>query len=200
MSEMTRRIHQGIPASEFDLMRVVTEVRYGTDPEDTDIVFDSLEEMWDWRRQAEGVAAAARRLIKLMDSLITQEIGDRQVRLDDSLLRVKPQRTLRVYAPDALFDYLEDDVRHCFRPDDIRITSLRAIVEKRARESNPDITDDELRRRVDSVVNCFIDHDVADVRLEVLPLSRGPAFGERMEPGVLYDATALKALKRSTKT
>lgn len=200
MSEMAR-LHEGILASEFDLMRVVTELRYGTDAEDIDIVFDSLEEMWDWRRQAEGVAAAARKLIKLMDSLIAQEIGDRQVRLDDSLLRVKPKRTLRVYAPDALFDYLEDDARHCFRADDIRITSLRAIVEKRAREANPDITADELRKRVESVVNCFIDHDVSDdAHLEVLPMSKAPKFAASLEPGVLYDDAAIKQVQKASRS
>lgn len=183
---------------EADIYTLINAARYAPADVELSDTYD-LDDLWTVRCAAESVAAAARVIKSKVDEAIARIIGEAAVRLDDSMLRVKPSRTLRVLDADALFTWLGDDAREAFRADDVRITAVRAIAERRARELRPDLSDEDVTKRVFTVVDSLIEYEVKEDALEVVPVSRAPKFAAGMQRGHLYDSAAIAALKRESR-
>lgn len=134
------------------------------DPEAT------LDELWDLRCAIGTITSSARKLLAAVDSDIAKLLTGKVARFGDSFVKVAPKRTLEVYNPDGLFDWLGDDARHAFKPEAIRITSLRAIATKRGADPR-------------AIVNSFIDYREDDPVVTVLPLDKAPRYASDMAHG-----------------
>ena len=131
----------------------------------------TLDELWAMRREVEGFIAAAKSVLKGCDASIAELLGEgSSVRLDDCLVRYKQSRKLKVYNPDGLWDFLGLDARECFNVNSVRVTSLKAVAEKRGKSP-------------DAVVNSFIDHELGDPCVEVIPESKAPKYMKSMKHG-----------------
>lgn len=159
-----------------DVIDRIKEVVYGDLPDLEG--YESLQQMWEVRRACETIAAAARKLRAEADSWLAEYLDGRSARMDDFLVRAKPTRKLIVMDPPTFWDFLGDDARECFRPEQVRITSLKAIAEKRGQDP-----------RV--VVDSLIDYERGDVALEAVPLSKAPKFASEMQHGQIKDRKPL---------
>lgn len=168
-----------------DILDRIKGVMYGDAPDLEG--FDGLTTMWEVRRACESVIAAARAMKKEADGWLAEYLGGNAARLDDSFLYAGPKRTMVVYNPKGLFDYLGDDIRECFRADDIRISSLRAVAERRLLESNPDLDDKVVKQSIASVVNSFIDYAKGDPELHVVPMTKAPKYAVDLAHGEIKD-------------
>lgn len=135
---------------------------------------DDLESLWARRRFLMTYMTAARAAMAQVDAGISELLDGAQARLDDYLVRVKPRRTLRVLDPETFWDWLADDARVCFRPDAVRVTSLKAVAEKRG-----------LKPQV--IFDSLIAYEEGDDAVEIVPLTKAPKFAQSMEHGEIRD-------------
>lgn len=137
------------------------------------IKFQDLETLWAWRVALAGIVSAARSLLSQVDQNIAEELGEGgSVVFDGKLIRYKAGGCWKAIDADALWDFLADDARHCFRTDDIRITGLRAVATKRGRD--PKV-----------IVDSLMDYEKNDPRVEVMPVNspKAPKYAAGMKPG-----------------
>lgn len=168
-----------------DIFDRIKGIVYGDTP-DLD-GYEGTESLWEVRRACEGIITAARSLKSAADKGIAESLGNNATRLDDSFLYAGPKKTMVVYNSAGLFDYLDSDIRECFRADDIRISSLRAVAKKRLLETNPDVDDQVLKKSVEAIVNSFIDWDKGDPELHVLPITRAPQYAASLHHGEIKE-------------
>lgn len=135
-----------------------------------------LAELWERRRGLDTAMQAARRLRDLADREISVKLDGGSARFDDYLVRATRRRTTVIMEPDRFWDWLGEDARYAFRPNAVRLTSLRAIAEKRGQ--NPR-----------TVVNSLIDYEYGEDQLQLLPINRAPQYAQVMEPGEVRRAT-----------
>lgn len=134
----------------------------------------TLEELWELRCAIGTITSAARKLLKAVDADITEVLDGNVVRFDDSFVKVAPKRTLEVYNAEGLFDWLGDDARHCFPANGIRITSLRAVAEKRGADPR-------------AIVNSFIDYREDAACVQVVPIDKAPRYAQAMSHGEIKE-------------
>lgn len=129
-----------------------------------------LAQLWEIRRWFDTIISAAKGLRELVDGEIADKLAGGSARFDDSFIRVVPVRTARVYNAEGLFNWLGPDVRAAFNPQQVRLTAIRAIAEKRGQTP-------------EAVVNSFIDFEEGETRLQVLPLNKAPKYAASLNHG-----------------
>lgn len=147
------------------------------------IKFHDLETLWTWRVALAGIVSAARQLLAEVDTGIAEELGEGgAVVFDGKLIRFKQSGSWKAIDAEALWEFLGEDARHCFRPEDIRITSLRAIATKRERDP-----------RV--IVDSLMDYEKGDPKVEVMPVNstKAPKYAATMKPGEIRKGKPKKA-------
>lgn len=156
---------------------------------------EGIPELWDVRSKIDSLMSALRVMRTAVDDEIGHRLDGASVRLGDRVLAAKPKGQWKVLDPDALFGFIEGHERECFPADAVRITSLRAVAELKAREemdaeilkARRSVHDDPeawVKHRVQVIVNSLMDYEKEDVpTLQVLPLTRAPKWAQGLEEG-----------------
>jgi hypothetical protein len=185
------------PAPHVDMADILDRIKgivYGDTP--SLAPFETLQSFWEVRRACESVMAAARSLKSAADEAIAEDLGPNATRLDDSFLYAGPKKTMVVYNAEGLFDYLGDEARECFRPDDVRISSLRAVIERRVRRDmeaqaaeveGASVSDKAVKQHIAAVVNAFCDWEEGDPQLHVVPITRAPKYAAQLVHGEIKE-------------
>lgn len=135
--------------------------------------FDEVEELGDVynvRCQLDSIITTARHLRSLVDKEIGNRLDGGSVRFHDKVLKYGPGRVTKVIDPETLWDFLGEDARHCFNPDYVRITSLKAVAKKRGRDP-----------RV--IVDSLLFHEEGEPTLSVIPVTRATKWQQALGEG-----------------
>ena len=171
----------------------VVKAAYGLEADDIDGVMEDLDAyiaeeietehksklvaLWDARKTLTGIAEAAKILRTELERQMQEALGPvGVVRLDDYLVRVTRDRSVRCVDPEGLRDFLGDKVMDAFNPNQVRKTILKTIATEKDLDPNYPLE------------VFFEEKEGRTEKLSTIPLDRAPKFAESMSHGEARDA------------